>query len=139
MVPVDLAQYTGLGVPQSIAAPAPVVQETAAEDPGFAYTAEVLDVEPLLLNMNEVIRSMERLYPRLLLQAGISGMTVLRFVVQPDGKVDISSIVVVESTTEEFADASRRAVETFRFQPGIFRGQNVRSLVQMPITWQPGN
>jgi TonB family protein len=79
---------------------------------------------------------MTRLYPRLLLQAGISGTTMLRFVIQPDGSVDLASITVVSTSNEDFANASKAAVETFRFQPGMFRGEAVRTLIQMPINWQ---
>jgi outer membrane biosynthesis protein TonB len=141
LAPVNLADFSGIGTPQGIANVVPEVEEVVVQEPGFAYSVEVLDVQPRLINADEVVRAMGRLYPRLLLQAGIGGVTRLRFVVQEDGTVDMdpSRITVVETTNEEFAAASREALRTFRFQPGVFRGANVRSLVEMPINWTTGN
>ena len=28
-------------------------------------------------------------------------------------------------------------VERFRFRPGQYKGENVRVLIRMPVTWQP--
>lgn len=136
LAPVNLADFSGIGAPAGIANVAPIVEEPVNTDPGFAYQVEELDELPRLVNGSDVSRAMTRLYPRLLLQAGISGTTMLRFVIQPDGSVDMASIVVVSTSNEDFANASRQAVETFRFQPGMFRGEAVRTLIQMPINWQ---
>ena len=80
---------------------------------------------------------MERLYPRLLQDAGIGGTVVMQFVIEPDGTVDMSSAKVLESSNEQLSEASMKAIERFRFRPGRYKGENVRVLIQMPITWQP--
>ena len=80
---------------------------------------------------------MQRLYPRMLQDAGIGGRVVLEFVIEADGTVDKNSVKVVESSHEQFGDVSTQVVERFRFRPGIYQNREVRVLVRMPVTWQP--
>ena len=105
--------------------------------PSFAYEVAVLDRVPELSNRGEIATIMERLYPRLLQDAGIGGTVVMQFVIEPDGTVDMSSAKVLESSNEQLSEASMKAIERFRFRPGRYKGENVRVLIQMPITWQP--
>jgi TonB family protein len=104
---------------------------------GFAYEVAVLERKPELTNEAQVAGLMQRLYPRMLQDAGIGGTVMMQFVIQADGKVDPASVKVIDSTHEQFGEASVKAVEKFRFRPGQYKGQNVRVLIQMPITWQP--
>ena len=93
--------------------------------------------QPSLSNQGTIASVMERLYPRILQDAGIGGTVVMQFVIEPDGTVDMSSVKVIDSPHEQLSDASVKAVERFRFRPGRYKGENVRVLIQMPITWQP--
>ena len=111
------------------------VRAPAAGD--FAYELAVLERQPALSNTRTIASVMERLYPRILQDAGIGGTVVVQFVIEPDGTVDMSSVKVIDSPHEQLSDASVRAVERFRFRPGRYQGENVRVLIQMPITWQP--
>ena len=112
---------------------------SAASSAGFAYEVAVLDRVPELSNKGEIASIMERLYPRLLQDAGIGGTAVVQFVVQPDGTPDQNSIKLLESSRPELGDASVAATRAFRFRPGQYKGENVRTLIQMPITWQPAS
>jgi TonB family protein len=93
-------------------------------------------VQPKLNNLREVQRALTRLYPRMLQDAGISGQTVMQFVITEQGTVDPSTVEVVQSSHDPFREASTRVVETFKFDPGRYQGRNVRVLIRMPITWQ---
>lgn len=135
--PVNLADFSGLGVAGGTAAGVEGgTPQNVARDSTFAYEVAVLDAPPRVANMSQVQRAMTRLYPRLLLQSGISGSVTLRFVVEPNGTVDTSSIQVIDATNEQFAAASKAAIEEFRFDPGKYQGESVRVLIQMPISWQ---
>jgi hypothetical protein len=69
--------------------------------------------------------------------AGIGGTTMMQFVIRADGTVDPTSIRVIKTTHEQFAEPSTLVVEKFKFEPGIYNGKPVRVLLQMPITWAP--
>lgn len=134
-VPFNLDDFSGLGVARSIAV-APV--DTVDEGPGFVYQEAVLDTRPALANGTEASQAIARLYPRMLLNAGIGGTVMLRFIIEADGRVDASTVEVVDAPHDQLAAASRQAIATFRFTPGRYRGEDLRVVVQMPITWQAG-
>ena len=132
---VSAADFTGIGVVAPEAAPAPPAPPPEAA-PDFAYEVAVLERVPELSNKGSIGSIMERLYPRLLQDAGIGGTVVMQFVIEPDGTVDMSSAKVLESSNDQLSEASMKAIERFRFRPGRYKGENVRVLIQMPITWQ---
>ena len=134
---VSAADFTGIGVVAPEAAPAPPPAPAPEAAPDFAYEVAVLERVPELSNKGAIGSIMERLYPRLLQDAGIGGTVVMQFVIEPDGTVDMSSAKVLESSNEQLSEASMKAIERFRFRPGRYKGENVRVLIQMPITWQP--
>jgi protein TonB len=127
---------SGIGKVAPEAAPPPAVVE-APPAADFAYELAVLDRQPSLSNKGTIASVMERLYPRLLQDAGIGGTVQLQFVIEPDGSVDMGSVKVIESSNDQLSEASIKAVEKFRFRPGVYKGAPVRVLIQMPITWQP--
>jgi protein TonB len=127
---------SGIGKVAPEAAPPPAVVE-APPAADFAYELAVLDKQPSLSNKGTIASVMERLYPRLLQDAGIGGTVQLQFVIEPDGSVDMSSVKVIESSNDQLSEASIKAVEKFKFKPGVYKGAPVRVLIQMPITWQP--
>jgi protein TonB len=120
--------------PEAAPAPPPAEAPPAAD---FAYELAVLDKQPSLSNKGTIASVMERLYPRLLQDAGIGGTVQLQFVIEPDGSVDMSSVKVIDSSNDQLSEASIKAVEKFKFKPGVYKGAPVRVLIQMPITWQP--
>jgi protein TonB len=138
---IDIADFSGVGVAggtaQGVEGGTP--QNLAEADSSFAYEVGVLEALPSITNMNQIQNTMARLYPRMLLDAGIEGTVTVRFVIQPDGTVDPNSVKVIDTTHEPFANASIRAIEQFRFRPGRYRGENVRVLIEMPIQWQVGS
>ena len=114
--------------------PAPPTPTTVpAEGPHDISTVEV---RPELLNPREAQRILERAYPPLLRDSGVTGHTVVTLVIDREGKVEPGSVSVQETTNDAFRDAAVRAVERFRFRPAKLGGQAVPVIISLPIDWQ---
>lgn len=138
---VNIADFSGIGVAGGVAPPEGYVAPATPPDPGtgdanYAYEPSVLDSPPVLQNVAAVQAAMQREYPKILLDAGISGRVTAQFVVRADGTVDMSTLKIIEASNERFEQASKNVIERFRYTPGRFKGQAVRVLVSMPIGWQ---
>jgi protein TonB len=72
-------------------------------------------------------------YPERLRNAGISGRVRIRFVVDTAGRVELSSVQVIESTHDAFTSAVRDILPSLRFKPSEANGQRVKSLAEMPF------
>lgn len=137
---VDAADFTGMGqaggTHNGVAGGTP--QSTAPVDSSkFAYELAVLERKPELTNKSQVQSMLSRYYPRMLQDAGIGGTTNVQFEITPKGTVDPATVKIIDTTHPQFAEASTNVVERFKFRPGLYKGQPVRVLIQMPITWQP--
>lgn len=102
---------------------------------GDVYQPSAVEERPALRNGAEVQRMMQRLYPSMLQDAGITGKAVLQFVVDAEGRVEPGSIGVVSTTHPGFAEPSVKAAERFRFRPAKVGGRPVRVLISMPVEW----
>lgn len=69
-------------------------------------------------------------YPPDLMQAGIEGYAAMRFVVDSLGKVDLSSVRVLETTHPGFAAAVKAAMPGMRFTPARLGNRPVRQLAE---------
>lgn len=137
---VDPADFSGIGVAGGVATGVEDgVPQNTARDSTFAFEVAVLDSPPAIANARDVQRALTRLYPRMLLNAGIQGTVQVQFVIQPDGSVDASTVRVISASNDQFSGATVRAIEEFRFRPGIYRGEPVRVLIEMPIQWRVGS
>lgn len=115
------------GTPQNAAAPVDSVFEVASLD---------YDSRPELSNRNQVGGILAHFYPRMLQDAGIGGQVVVQFVITSEGRVDPSTVRVIDASHEQFASATKQAVERFRFRAGRYQGRPVPVLIQLPVTWQ---
>jgi TonB family protein len=113
--------------PAPAAEPEPVSNEPVAE-------SEV-DVRPSLRNTDDVQRALQRVYPPSLRDAGVTGQTVLQFVIDESGHVEPSTVEVVSSSDDAFAAAARRIVDTMRFTPAKIHGHTVRVTTTLPVSW----
>lgn len=118
------------------APPPPLPRLTVIEEPMPPIPGR-LDALPEMRNGAEVSRMIGRLYPPLLRDAGVSGMTVVHFRVLEDGRPDMSSVEIRHTTHEAFADAAPRIVERMRFRPGTVDGRPVDAWLTLPITFDP--
>ncbi|HEX2188454.1 MAG TPA: TonB family protein [Longimicrobiaceae bacterium] len=140
-VPVSPSAVDGIGRPGSPDgdpdAPsmpgAPV--DAGAGGTGDLYTPELVEQRPALRNAAEMRRLLQRTYPPLLRDAGITGQAQLRLVVDGEGRVEPGSVTVVSATHAGFEEPSLKAAEKFRFTPAKIGGRGVRVVITLPITW----
>lgn len=83
--------------------------------------------------MMRIVSSAKPRYPESLRQAGIGGRVVVRFVVDTLGRIDMSTVEVLESTHDRFSVSVRDVLPAFRFKPSEAGGRRVRSLAEMPF------
>ncbi len=134
--PFDPRNYTGRGVEGGVAYG--VVGGTGAVDPDlvpagveevvYAAATEDARFEPAVL-----ISQPEPKYPPVLEEARLSGVVVLRFVVDTTGRVEGASIRVIESTHEAFEASARESVAGAVFRPAHLGARAVRQLAEQPI------
>jgi TonB family protein len=72
-------------------------------------------------------------YPDVLRKAGVAGEVLAQFVVGPDGRADVGSFKVLESSDELFSNVVRSALPQMRFSPALVGGKPVRQLVTQPF------
>jgi TonB family protein len=120
-----------------IAKPAAAARRDTIPERITIYQVAQLDNKPELRNTNQVMSMLSRYYPRMLQDAGIGGTAMMQYVITPEGTVDPSTIEVVSATHAQFAEASEKVVEQFKFNPGIYHGKPVYVAITMPITWDP--
>ncbi|HET7234469.1 MAG TPA: TonB family protein [Longimicrobium sp.] len=117
--------------PAPAAEPEPVSDEPVSE-------SEV-DVRPSLRNADDVQRQLQRVYPPMLRDAGVTGETTLQFVIDENGRVEPGSVEILSSSDEQFAAAARRVVSSMRFSPAKIRGKTVRVTTSLPVSWVLAN
>lgn len=69
-------------------------------------------------------------YPGTLKNVRVTGIVLVRFLVEPDGTVNADSIRVVDASHPEFADAVRIALRKRRYQSALQDGRPVRQWIQ---------
>jgi len=75
-------------------------------------------------------------YPIEMLQQNIEGAAFVIYVVDTLGVADTSSLKVVRTTHDAFAEAVRAAMPKMRFRPALLGGNKVRQLVQQNFTFK---
>ena len=81
-------------------------------------------------------RQREPRYPELLRSQRIEGRVVITFVVDETGRVEPSSVRIIESAHVLFEPAVKQAVLATRFKPAQWRGRAVRQLVQQAFVFE---
>jgi|DewCreStandDraft_1066081.scaffolds.fasta_scaffold07896_2 protein TonB len=101
------------------------------------FTLEETGASTELLNKSEVVRLLQRNYPRIYAESGVGGQVRLRFIINEAGLVEPGSVKVLEATNDAFAEAAIKVVERMRFKPIRYRGSAVRVLAEQTISFQP--
>ncbi|MDP1891173.1 MAG: energy transducer TonB [Gemmatimonadaceae bacterium] len=70
-------------------------------------------------------------YPEILIRAGVSGVTIVQFVVDTSGQPIPETMKVVRSGHQLFTNAVKNSLPGLRFSPARVGGRNVRQLAQM--------
>ena len=120
---------------QPAASPAPASGTEAPAGRDRPYLLSEVDVQPVLLNREEVVRAMRANYPTLLRDAGVEGTATLRFVVGADGVPERSSIQAVSTTHPDFGPGGERVVAAMRFSPARLGGAPVRVYLTLPVSF----
>jgi TonB family protein len=85
------------------------------------------DVFPVL------VRIPQPQYSDAMRRAGVEGRVVLRALVNTSGRVDSSSILVLQATHVEFVVPARQALKAAVFGPGRFGGQRLNAWITIAI------
>jgi protein TonB len=95
-----------------------------------AYDAYEVDrrVEPL--------SGVGPVYPAAMRFAGIEGEVEAQFIVSEHGGAEISSLRIVKSTNDQFAESVRRALPKMRFVPAQLGGRPVAQTVQQLFSFR---
>lgn len=75
-------------------------------------------------------------YPEQLRDRNVEGKVIAEFVVDTDGRPDISTYRELESSHELFSEAVRAYVPGMRFHPAENGGEKIRMWVQMPFNFR---
>ena len=101
------------------------------------YGGEDLTSPPKLVSAAAAARLVARSFPEEMRKAGAGGTVQLQFVIGKDGKVEPSSIEVVQTPAPALGDAAKTVAEKMQFVPGKKDGNAVRARVQLPIVYKP--
>jgi outer membrane biosynthesis protein TonB len=111
------------GLPQA-AARAP--EDTAAPNPSHRHW----DKGPKLLPHQP-----PPTYRVPLQQCGVEGSVMTAFVIDENGRADMSTFKVIKSDNSLFTAAVRAKLPSYRFGPATLRGTPVRAVVTMPFNF----
>ena len=117
------------------AAPPPptqaAIQEVNIEEPPRAFSELEVD--------SAVVRdptSVGPTFPRALLQAKIEGVTRVQFIVDSTGRVEVTSLVILDSTHPEFTQAVRDVLPKMKFKPARIGARAVAQLVEQGFAFR---
>lgn len=135
--PVPPVQQAAPPAPRAeVERPAPVATAPAVPAAGRVYRLDEVERRPSLANQPEVRRALARNVPPSVTARGTVTATV-RFVVREDGRIDLSTLSVVDASQANLGATASRVLSRARFEPGRVNGQPVKTEVVMPIAWEP--
>lgn len=123
------------GQPVAVWAELPIEwgHDAPGPDEHGAYSSAEVERRPRPTNVQTLQRALERLYPRDLLNGGITGTVTVRFRVDENGMVRDASII--RSTDARFNEATLTAIQVLRFRPATAGGKPVSAWVQQQVEW----
>lgn len=125
-------------VPAALAALASVsVSSVAQAQDDKVYAIAEVQSPPKLASAAVAARLIQESYPADLKSRGVGGMVELQFVVDAKGKVDPSSVEVVDATQTALGEAAKKVVARLDFSPGKVNGAGVKTKVVLPIIYKP--
>lgn len=131
---ITIATTTFETNPISDLPPPPTETRETAEDISSAPTFTPYTVAPALLNRDEVMRAMLRLYPESLRRSNIGGVVRVYLFINQNGIVQ-DSRVHESSGFVQLDEASLTVAGIYRFSPAMNRDKTVPVWVSLPIEW----
>ena len=98
--------------------------------------AELMRQGPVEQKPIMLAKHVNYVYPRAAKLANQSGSALVQFVVDTTGKAKPESIVCMEATYKDFAQAAIDAVKMMEFTPATLEGHKIEQLVQYPIDFK---
>jgi protein TonB len=123
----DEADFSGKGVAGGVAKGKEGGTGPVTDQPYFDFQVEK--------QAGTVPGSPTPVYPEMLRSAGIEGEVLAQFVVDTNGRADMSTFKVLKSTQDAFTDEVKRALPKMRFYPAEIGGHKVKQLVQEPFSF----
>ena len=100
------------------------------------YTLAEVETKPSLASVATFQRIVSEGYPEDMKRRRLGGIAEVSFVVDASGKVEPSSVEVVDATQPAFGEAAKRALLVTGFKPGTVSGSPVRTKVSLPIVYR---
>jgi len=116
----DPKDYSGSGVEGGVA--------DGLAPPDGVYMESLVQEKPSVL-------AGQLIYPELLRQAGMSGRVTIQAIVDTTGRVEPSSLKVLQSTNPGFEQNARNYVLKALWRPARVHGRAVRVLISIPIVF----
>jgi TonB family protein len=91
---------------------------------------------PIVQKPISLAKHVNYVYPRTARLANQSGSALVQFVVDTTGKAKPESIVCMQATYKDFADAAMSMVKMMEFNPATLEGHKIEQLVQYPIDFK---
>lgn len=107
-----------------------------AQDASKTYTLAEVETKPSLASVTAFQRIVSEGYPEDLKRRRMGGIAEVMFVVDASGKVEPSSVEIVDATQPAFGEAAKRALLQAGFKPGKVSGNPVRTKVSLPIVYR---
>jgi periplasmic protein TonB len=107
-----------------------------AQDASRTYTLAEVETKPSLASVATFQRIVSEGYPEDLKRRRMGGIAEVAFVVDASGKVEPSSVEVIDATQPAFGEAAKRALLQAGFKPGKVSGNAVRTKVSLPIVYR---
>lgn len=127
----------GLGCTVAPPAPGPVAGRSILQGRTEGMVQRSAMDMPRPTNVRELMRYLERSYPRELWDARVTGEVLVRFRVMEDGRVDPASVEVKESANEAFDAVASEAVRRLCYVPARAYGRPVKVWIEQPIRFSP--
>ena len=127
--PVEPPPPVVLIPPPPVPEPVGEKQELSAEPVFTPFT-----VAPSILNRDQVVAAMQKAYPPLLRNAGISGTTRVYFFIDAEGTV-VRTLIDVSSGRDDLDAAALSVADVYRFSPALMRDEPVPVWVSLQITF----
>src|ERR1051325_7946609 len=98
--------------------------------------AELLRPGPIEQKPITLAKHLNYVYPRAPKLANQSGSALVQFIVDTTGRAKPESIVCMQATYKDFAQAAIDAVKMMEFIPATMEGHKIEQLVQYPIDFK---